>query len=81
MASYGYLFTQHVLISPFEAVQGEKVDLAGVVQEIFDLNMPKPGEIVTGVVTSLVEWGAFVELDQGQWTGMIHISEAQDGCK
>lgn len=68
------------------------MDLAGVVQEIFDVNMPKPGEIVTvrcpkgserdiflslqGVVTSLVEWGAFVELDQGQWTGMIHISEA-----
>lgn len=53
-------------------------DLRQVVQDIFEVGRPKPGEIVTGVVTSIVEWGAFVELDKDGWLALIHISEISD---
>eukprot|EP00913_Durusdinium_trenchii_P001017 g935.t1 len=35
-------------------------------------------DIVSGVVTSIVEWGAFVELDDTGWTGLVHVSEVSD---
>merc|ERR1712129_333461 len=28
-----------------------------------------------GIVVSLVDWGAFVELDESGWTGLLHVSE------
>jgi len=44
-------------------------------EEIFNIEMPQPGEIVSGIVVSLVDWGAFVELDESGWTGLLHVSE------
>eukprot|EP00434_Breviolum_minutum_P037229 symbB.v1.2.033004.t1/scaffold4040.1/size45707/1 len=53
-------------------------DLRQVVQDIFEVGRPAPGEIVEGVVTSVVEWGAFVELDKDGWSALIHVSEISD---
>jgi len=47
-------------------------------EEIFNVHMPQPGDIVKGMVTSLVEFGAFVELDDTGWTGLVHVSEVSD---
>ncbi|MDO5715203.1 MAG: S1 RNA-binding domain-containing protein [Tissierellia bacterium] len=35
------------------------------------------GDIVDGVVTNLVKFGAFVDLDEGK-SGLVHISEISD---
>lgn len=47
-------------------------------EDIFNIEMPQPGEVVTGVVISLVDWGAFVELDETGWSGLLHVSEIAD---
>ena len=39
--------------------------------------MYKPGEIVYGVVTNILGYGAFVVVDD--YSGLIHISEFSDG--
>jgi len=57
----------------------EKDELNDVsLEEIFNIHMPEPGEAVSGVVTSIMEWGAFVELDETGWSGLIHVSEISD---
>ncbi|CAE7254930.1 eif2a [Symbiodinium necroappetens] len=60
-----------------QAMKSDSLDIH-TLEEIFQAEMPKPGEIVTGIVTSLVEWGAFVELERTGWSGLIHISELSD---
>ncbi|CAJ1328552.1 unnamed protein product [Effrenium voratum] len=60
-----------------QAIKGDDVDVKAL-EEIFNMPMPQPGEVVTGTVTSLVEWGAFVELHSSGWLGLIHISEISD---
>ncbi|CAE7592466.1 pnp [Symbiodinium sp. CCMP2456] len=60
-----------------QAMKSDTLDIH-TLEEIFQAEMPKPGEIVTGIVTSLVEWGAFVELERTGWSGLIHISELSD---
>ncbi|CAE7237899.1 eif2a, partial [Symbiodinium sp. CCMP2592] len=60
-----------------QAMKQDTLDIH-TLEEIFQAEMPKPGEIVTGIVTSLVEWGAFVELERTGWSGLIHISELSD---
>jgi len=39
--------------------------------------MVKKGEIVIGVITNILGYGAFVQVDE--YTGLIHISEFSDG--
>jgi len=46
--------------------------------DMCNLKIPKVGEVVTGTVTSVMEYGAFVELDGIGWCGLIHISEIQE---
>jgi len=38
----------------------------------------KPGQVVTGIITSLTDFGAFVELEE-ELEGLIHISELSTG--
>jgi len=40
---------------------------------------PQPGEVLTGTVKNTTDFGAFVELDEGNKVGLIHISELSDG--
>lgn len=61
-----------------QALRSEDGDLGKAIQDALDIEMPKPGDIVSGVVTSIVEWGAFVELDDTGWTGLVHVSEVSD---
>ncbi|CAE7253274.1 eif2a, partial [Symbiodinium pilosum] len=46
-----------------KAMRSDELDIR-TLEEIFNAEMPKPGEIVSGIVTSVVEWGAFVELER-----------------
>lgn len=60
-----------------EALDKDELDDRSL-EEIFNIHMPEPGEVVTGTVTSMMEWGAFVELDDTGWSGLIHVSEISD---
>ncbi|CAK0889552.1 unnamed protein product [Prorocentrum cordatum] len=54
---------------------------AEMVQEVpsaFTKELPAPGDIVTGTVVSLVERGAFIDLDDSSWRGLVHVSEISD---
>lgn len=44
-------------------------------EEIFQIQRPQPGEVVRGQVSNVMDFGAFVELEDSGWTGLIHISE------
>lgn len=59
------------------ALRNDELDVHAL-EAIFNMQMPQPGEIVRGVVTNLMEWGAFVELEPSGWSGMIHVSEICD---
>ncbi|MFQ6117108.1 MAG: polyribonucleotide nucleotidyltransferase, partial [Candidatus Bipolaricaulia bacterium] len=39
---------------------------------------PQPGEVLTGTVKNTTDFGAFVELDDSDKVGLIHISELSD---
>lgn len=60
-----------------EALERDEIDEEAL-EEIFRLQRPKIGEVVKGQVSSIVEFGAFVELEGSGWTGLIHISEISD---
>ncbi|CAE8582497.1 unnamed protein product, partial [Polarella glacialis] len=60
-----------------QALKSDQID-RDALEDIFNLQMPRPGEIVEGTVTTLMEWGAFVELDGTGWQGLIHVSEVTD---
>lgn len=60
-----------------EAVTNDQLDHE-TLAEIFNIALPQPGEVVSGVVTSIVEWGAFLELDETGWQALLHISEISD---
>lgn len=60
-----------------QALERDELDETSL-QEIFNVQMPQPGQIVKGTVSSLVEWGAFVELHESGWQGLIHVSEIAD---
>jgi len=61
-------------------VTADKVSAEGLQEAFlaFTKEIPAPGEIVTGTVVSLVEWGAFIDLDDTGWTGLVHVSEISD---
>ena len=40
--------------------------------------MYKEGDIVYGIITNILGYGAFVDIDK-EYTGLIHISEFSDG--
>lgn len=58
-------------------VFSERAALAGEGQRQFLLQTLQPGDIVTGVVTNVTEFGVFVDL--GGLEGLIHISELSWG--
>lgn len=60
-----------------EALRRDEFDVK-MLEDLFNIQMPQPGDVVTGVVTTLVEWGAFIELDDTGWHGLVHISEVSD---
>lgn len=53
---------------------GEAID-ASALEEIFQIQRPQPGEIVKGRITHIREFGAFVQIEDTGWTGLIHVSE------
>eukprot|EP00929_Paragymnodinium_shiwhaense_P029655 TRINITY_DN16946_c0_g1_i1.p1 TRINITY_DN16946_c0_g1~~TRINITY_DN16946_c0_g1_i1.p1 ORF type:complete len:498 (-),score=154.39 TRINITY_DN16946_c0_g1_i1:41-1534(-) len=59
------------------ALEEDRVDQESL-EAVFEITKPRVGEIVKGTVSSTVEWGAFVELEESGWTGLLHITEMAD---
>lgn len=58
-------------------VFSERAALAGQGRRKFLFNSLKPGDIVTGIVTNITDFGVFVDL--GGLEGLIHVSELSWG--
>lgn len=66
-------------VQAMERAEPERSDLdMQALEEIFKQKVPKVGEILTGTVTNIEEFGAFVELHKSGWSGLCHISEICD---
>lgn len=48
------------------------------ISNIFGIEPPAVGSIVSGVVTSVVDFGAFVKLRDSGRTGLLHVAEISD---
>ncbi|CAK0889553.1 unnamed protein product [Prorocentrum cordatum] len=64
--------------TPEESSVDEMLEMITTDTVSAEMELPAPGEIVTGTVVSLVEWGAFIDLDDSGWTGLVHVSELSD---
>lgn len=60
-----------------DAVNQVEVDFKAL-EDIFRMEQPKVGSIVSGVVSSVIEFGAFVRLQDSGWSGLLHVSEIAD---